>query len=178
MNLAGKVTLGASVVVIGGLVALAAPAIAAIGQAAAPIIETAQRASAAPTTDAEPAHETAWDAEDHGTANAAPEDALTRRAHEVGCDAFVHVGNYDTRTGVVGAKRADPRPDMGPREFAAGPVTLNDDGSVATYTVQPGDAGMAIGERFCVDYVTLFDANGKWPPAATIQPGDVLQINP
>jgi len=68
-----------------------------------------------------------------------------------------------------------PRPDRGPRDFAAGTVTYDEDGNVATYTVAPGDAGAAIGERFCIDYVSLLAANGVFP---TIHPGDVLVINP
>ena len=68
--------------------------------------------------------------------------------------------------------------DMGATELAGGPVGYTHDGLISTYTVQPGDSMLAIGERFCIDYVTVQSFNGAWPPAPTIQPGDVLVLRP
>ena len=101
-----------------------------------------------------------------------PRDPLQAAAWEIGCDDFAPVGGY------AGAARPSPRPDMGATEFAAGTVTYGEDGGVETYTVAAGDAPQALGERFCVDYITLLVANHRFPPGKTIQPGDVLQINP
>lgn len=65
--------------------------------------------------------------------------------------------------------------DMGPRQFAEGTVTRDADGRLATYTVAPGDAGPAIGTRFCVDYITVLQYNGVYPWP---HPGDILRLHP
>lgn len=65
--------------------------------------------------------------------------------------------------------------DMGPREFAQGTVTRDAEGRLATYTVAPEDAGPAIGTRFCVDYITVFQYNDVYPWP---HPGDVLRLRP
>ena len=49
---------------------------------------------------------------------------------------------------------------------------------VRTYTVQPGDALAAIGERFCIDYITVGVYSHRMPPGKTIQPGDILVLRP
>lgn len=64
--------------------------------------------------------------------------------------------------------------DAGPLEFAVGEVGVDDAGRLATYTVAAGDAGFAIGERFCVDYITLFQFNHVYPVP---HPGDVLVLH-
>ena len=63
--------------------------------------------------------------------------------------------------------------DAGPLELAAGDVTLDADGKVVSYTVAAGDSGLAIGERFCVDYITVFQFNHVYPEP---HPGDVLAL--
>lgn len=63
--------------------------------------------------------------------------------------------------------------DTGPLDLAAGDVTLDHDGNLATYTVAAGDSGLAIGERFCVDYITVFQFNHIYPQP---HPGDVLAL--
>ena len=159
MNLAAKITWGLSALTVVGLAALAAPAVASTLQTVTPIVVTAAAAASAEPTDDKPVHVT-------------PPRELTpieARAHEVGCDEFAAVGGY------ASAAHPSPRPDKGAREFATGPVTFGADGGVETYTVQPGDAGMAIGERFCVDYITVYVASGIYPVP---HPGDVLLINP
>ena len=68
--------------------------------------------------------------------------------------------------------------DMGASEYAAGPVGYDEHGRIETYTVQPGDALAAIGERFCIDYITVGTHNHRMPPGKTIQPGDILVLRP
>lgn len=63
--------------------------------------------------------------------------------------------------------------DTGATELAGGPVTLDDEGRIATYTVEEGDAPAAIGARFCVDYVTVLQFNHTWP---IVHPGTVLSL--
>lgn len=63
--------------------------------------------------------------------------------------------------------------DHGPLEFAAGDVSLDSDGHPETYTVAAGDSGLAIGERFCADYITVFQFNDVYPVP---HPGDVLAL--
>ena len=65
--------------------------------------------------------------------------------------------------------------DLGESSYAQGEVTLNDEGQIASYTVAPGDGPIAIGDRFCVDYVTVLQYNRTWPE---IDPGEVLELRP
>lgn len=83
--------------------------------------------------------------------------------------APTRAGNTTTQAWLEGPELAD----TGSRAFASGMVETDADGSVVSYTVEPGDAGLAIGERFCVDYVTLLQFNHVWPE---IHPGDVLEL--
>jgi hypothetical protein len=68
--------------------------------------------------------------------------------------------------------------DMGASGYASGPVGYDEQGKIETYTVQPGDALAAIGERFCIDYITVGVYNHRMPPGKTIQPGDILMLRP
>lgn len=79
----------------------------------------------------------------------------------------------DAPTTSVSVEGPDEFVDMGASELASGPVTLDDEGRLATYTVEAGDAPKAIGARFCVDYITLLQFNY----IGTIQPGDVLSLH-
>jgi hypothetical protein len=65
--------------------------------------------------------------------------------------------------------------DLGSRDYAAGDVTLDTDGKILSYTVAPGDSPIAIGDRFCVDYITVLQYNQTWPE---IDPGEVLVLRP
>jgi LysM repeat protein len=66
--------------------------------------------------------------------------------------------------------------DSGPREMATGEATLNDDGQIVAYTIQPGDVLLAIGERFCIDEYSVATHNdvSEW----YLQPGEVLVLRP
>lgn len=160
MSRTAKLAVILSALVVAGLVAVAAPAVASVAS---------EVGGWALFNEAEPVAEDEPVVEDEEAAEIEPSDPLQEAAWAIGCDDFAAVGGY------AGAPRPSPRPDMGARELAAGSVTLGTDGEVQTYTVAPGDAGAAIGERFCVDYVTLLVANDTFP---TIHPGDVLRINP
>jgi len=65
--------------------------------------------------------------------------------------------------------------DLGSRDYAAGEVALDADGTILSYTVAPGDSPIAIGDRFCVDYITVLQYNHTWP---AIDPGEVLVLSP
>jgi hypothetical protein len=168
MQRSAKVSMAVSAAVIVGLAVLAAPAVSLFAGAGGPVGDRTEGSTAS----AEPNTEVAAEASSPPSPGPTPKDPLQAAAWEIGCDDFAKVGHY------ASAPKPSPRPDKGAREFANGTATFGADGGVETYTVAAGDAGIAIGERFCVDWVTVFVANGKWAPADTIQPGDVIQINP
>lgn len=64
---------------------------------------------------------------------------------------------------------------LGESSYAQGDVTLDDEGQISSYTVVPGDSPIAIGDRFCIDYITVLQLNNTWP---TIDPGEVLTLRP
>lgn len=179
MNTAAKIATGASVVVVAGLIALAAPAFVGIVTAVGPAADRIRELTtpvAEPVTESGSSSNTTTVDVTQVTRDRTPPNPLQERARAVGCDQFAAVGGYGRRDGVTSYVKPSPRPDMGARESASGPVLFYDDGGVATYTVRPGDSGMAIGERFCVDYITVFVANDI--KGGVIHPGQVLQINP
>lgn len=63
--------------------------------------------------------------------------------------------------------------DLGPREFARGEVTVDENGIPVTYTVQPGDIEAVVAERLCA-YPTLASLNHR----RDIHPGQVLWLTP
>ncbi|HVL62513.1 MAG TPA: LysM domain-containing protein, partial [Microbacterium sp.] len=66
---------------------------------------------------------------------------------------------------------------MGVSPYASGEVGFTADGLIETYTVESGDTLIGIGQRFCVDYVTVGAYNDRFGTKA-IQPGDVLILRP
>ncbi len=77
--------------------------------------------------------------------------------------------------------------DTGTREYAAGRVTLNADGRLASYTVAPGDAIFGIADRLCVTPLWLDALNsvrrvssftGDGHGQVAIHAGDVLNLDP
>lgn len=68
--------------------------------------------------------------------------------------------------------------DMGPRRFAQGEVTYDDQGRVATYTVAPGDVVDVIGKRFCTYDGGMLEILNGYKGYESIQPGDVLVVDP
>lgn len=70
--------------------------------------------------------------------------------------------------------------DGGERAGATGTAHLDTDGKVAGYTVAAGDAPSAIGDRFCIDDVSVLHFNGFWVAGdgKDIAPGDYLSLVP
>ena len=76
-------------------------------------------------------------------------------------------------TGGLFLERRGTLRDLGAREFARGEVTLDEDGTPVTYTVESGDVEAVIAERLCA-YPTL----GSMNHVRVIQPGQVLWLTP
>lgn len=102
-------------------------------------------------------------------------ERFPRRVVKVGGFEFLATTSDPSRHSDPSVIVQYPRPDRGPSDFASGRVSLDAEGIVTTYTFAPGDAGSSIGERFCIDYVSLMAVNDARP---TPQPGQVLTINP
>lgn len=87
-----------------------------------------------------------------------------------GCEspAYIHIGGMSSElTGQI--------VDQGTREFASGQVGFDDEGNIVSYTVAPGDAPDAIGERLCIyNGIMLATLNHT----RTIHPDQVLRLNP
>ncbi|WP_106815707.1 LysM peptidoglycan-binding domain-containing protein [Microbacterium timonense] len=160
MNLAGKITVAVVVLVLGGLAVLAATVVGSIEWSASDV------SNLGPTP--EPSTEPVVESVGEPTPEPTPRDPKQAAAWAIGCDDFVTVGRYYN-----GVK--PPRPDRGATEYASGTVTFTEDGGVDTYTVAEGDTGASIGERFCVDYITLYLASGV--RQGMIHPGQVLRVN-
>lgn len=171
MNRAGKVATGVAVLVVGSLIAVAAPAVAAMhGELSswaifAPIERSAEQSASA---DDGIAHEMIDELGDDyvyvGNGTAIP------RNSPAGCDepAWLHVGR-------MSASLSGDLVDRGERDLAAGATGLDDEGRIVTYTVAPGDALYAIGDRFCIaNALTIAVLNHT----RTIQPGEVLLLSP
>ncbi|MBO0979849.1 hypothetical protein [Microbacterium sp. SD291] len=184
MNLAAKITTGVVVLVVGGLVALAAPTMSA-GYA-----ELSSWAIFQPTVEAtdvateEPADE---QTAEPGVAHGDPTGQAM--LDELGAD-YVYVGNGTAipkgspagceeprwlHIGSMSASLSGDLVDRGARDLAAGVAGLDEAGRVVTYTVAPGDALLAIGERFCVANAGAFATLNH---TRTIQPGEVLLLHP
>lgn len=63
--------------------------------------------------------------------------------------------------------------DLGARDFARGDVTVDENGTPVTYTVEPGDVEAVVAERLCA-YPTLSSMNHR----RDIHPGQVLWLTP
>lgn len=91
--------------------------------------------------------------------------------------AFVYIASVDGKT-ITEVLLPEHLVDMGLRKFAKSEVTYDDQGRVATYTVAAGDVLDAIGKRFCTyDGGLIGTLNGR-KNYESIQPGEVLVLNP
>jgi hypothetical protein len=45
--------------------------------------------------------------------------------------------------------------DLAPTTYASGEVGLDDESEISTYTVASGDTAYGIGNRLCIDYITV-----------------------
>lgn len=181
MKRAAMVASGVSVLVIAGLVAVAAPAVAT---AAGGLSEWALFRPGA----------------DAASSGASQSEDVVHRKQARGVDGpegeglisagngtwFSAEGPGDCATNAAihpygahdpSARLAGELTDMGVTAFASGVVGYTEDGLIETYTVAAGDSLIAIGERFCVDYVTVGAYNDRFG-SKVIQPGDVLILRP
>ncbi|MDQ1124950.1 hypothetical protein [Microbacterium trichothecenolyticum] len=167
-------------VVMAGLIALATPAVAFVGdtieraRTAASVVETGspQPAGSLPAFNGELTDYSGWT--DEQLAEARAEDPFPVMVnHPSRFAGDCRQNSVMTKTGAL--QGAQTLVDMGPSALAAGAVERTADGRIKSYTVAAGDAGDSIGERFCVDYVTVFQFNHVWPYP---QPGDVLSLLP
>ncbi|GAA3204417.1 LysM domain-containing protein [Microbacterium terregens] len=172
MNLAAKITTGVAVLVVGGLVALAVPTVSGAYS------EMSSWAIFQPTE--EPTVEPA----------SAEDDPIGKKMIDELGDGYVYVGNGTAipkgspagcedpawlNLGGMSASLSGDLVDRGGRDLAAGTAGLDDDGRIVTYTVAPGDALYAIGDRFCIaNALTIATLNHT----RTIQPGEVLLLHP
>ncbi|PRB13244.1 LysM domain-containing protein [Microbacterium sp. MYb62] len=158
MKRSAKITTAAvAAVVVAGVVALAAPA----------MIDALPRVSA-PTEQATPPAAGHDDAAERTIVPASgPGDCTSSARIEIGSDdgSVMHA-----------ALRGD-LVEMGASALANGVVTRDAEGEIFSYEVAPGDSLIAIGERFCVDYVTVGSFNHV-RGAETISPGDILYLRP
>lgn len=174
MKRSTKITTAVVVVAVAGLFAAAAPAVVSAAPAVFGVASWAsERFAAEPSTAPTPAPE------DPARENLVSlGDGISVPAGGPGdctTNAFINIGSTDGET--MHAKLLGELVDMGESELASGPVTLDADGEIFSYEVQAGDSLIAIGERFCVDYVTVGSFNhvrGFEP----IAPGDVLYLRP
>jgi hypothetical protein len=185
VSTAVKVTAGViSVAVLAGLIAMAAPALGSIWVATerpgtdalthepSEVPDLIASEAAAPPTATESTDYSTWSDADLAAARAEdPHPILINHPSRFAGDCLQN----SVMTGSGMLKGAQTLVDMGSTEFARGTVTRNAEGTIATYTVAAGDAGMAIGERFCVDYITVFQYNDIYP---TPQAGDVVLLLP
>ncbi len=156
MKRSSKVILAAGAVALVGGVVLAVPPLLALAGGSG---SAAQSPTPTPASESEPTVPNAYNP-------GAPESCST-------WSAIRFAPNAEGATSTSVSLEGPLLTDSGSREFAAGEVTRDAEGRLATYTVAAGDAGLAIGERFCVDYITVFQFNHIYPMP---QPGDVLSL--
>ncbi|MCE7481909.1 MULTISPECIES: hypothetical protein [Microbacterium] len=166
MNRSQKVAVTVCVLVVAGLAAVAAPAVASVASDIGGWALFNQPAADAPADASDAPADAAAVPADEPVASPAP---IPDRTH--GDCALLYYP-----TGPSSIPRLDAPIDNGPREFAIGEVGLVD-GIPTTYTVAPGDAIQGIGARFCVFGTGLFYLN-EVHLQGTIQPGDVLRLRP
>lgn len=75
-----------------------------------------------------------------------PSPTATGEVDPDACESYATI-NF----GLSSVRIAGTIVDRGEREFAAGTVQTDDDGTIVSYTVAPGDAPDAIGERLCIE---------------------------
>lgn len=187
MERKAKVTAGIAMVVVAGLAALAAPAVAStVGEASSwPVfagsdepsqgVAVAALTAAVETVGAVPAD--AADPEGAATEYVDLGQGVSVPAGGPGdCTAtswlnIAQSGDASAHATLLGPELVD----MGPSEFAGGTAHHDDQGRIVSYTVAAGDVTTRIGERFCLgNGVALDSFNHK----RTIHPGDVLILRP
>jgi hypothetical protein len=171
MSLAGNVATGVAVLVVGSLVALAAPAVAAVhGELSSwAVFKPTEEPAVELASEDDPIGEKMIDELGDGYVDVANGTAIPNDS-PAGCEnpAWLHLGE-------MSASLSGVLVDRGARGLAAGTAGLDDEGRIVTYTVAPGDALYAIGDRFCIaNALTIATLNHT----RTIQPGEVLLLHP
>lgn len=168
MKKEAAIATGVSILVVAGLVALAAPAVSA---ALPHLTSIAADAPSPSPTDVAASGAEGTDPTDLGDDYVQVGNGVSiPRNDPEGCDApsWIHLGR-------MSASVNNDLIDRGPRDLAAGPVGVGDGGVVTTYTVEPGDSLYAIGDRFCIaNPLSIATLNHT----RVIQPGDVLLLRP
>lgn len=103
----------------------------------------------------------------------APRSALTPSPEPTEPETCANSSEVVSYTDNWHVERERPLRDLGSRDFAAGEVTLDDEGNVETYTVAPGDVESVIAERLCA-YPNLASLNH----VRQLEPNQVLWLTP
>ncbi|MEW1835930.1 LysM domain-containing protein [Microbacterium sp. NPDC079995] len=99
------------------------------------------------------------------------------RTHQ-DCDAIARISLAEPNAeGRIPVSMSGTIVDTGKGEYAEGSVEKVD-GKPTFYTVQPGDTYRGIGDRFCVDAITVQQFNDAGGPERILQPGDRVQLRP
>lgn len=157
MNRPQKVAVAVSALTIAGLIAVAAPTLAAAASTISswPLFAPA---SADPTGD----NARATVAPPTPTPIATSDDPLD------GCLAPAWISTERLAASVTGRVE-----DRGARPYAQGTVGVDDDGTITSYTVADGDGFTAIGERLCIRNPMMLDVLNH---SRDIFPGQVLRL--
>ena len=181
MQRAAMIATGISVLVVGGLVAIAAPAVATATGALAELVPSTPTAQAEPSLKKQP--EEVWHADQEVNAADSGGDDLISVGNgtwfsaegpgDCATNAAIHpYGPHDPA-----ARLGGELTDMGANAYASGEVGYTEDGRIETYAVASGDTLIGIGQRFCIDYVTVGTYNDVFI-GKEMQPGDVLILRP
>ena len=180
MNRARAIAVAVSAVTIGALAVAAAPAVASVASGIAGLMRGSQ------TDVASPAATSPGTAVTSASGGDLPADVPESYVNigngtsipaggpgDCAATAYVWIGSNagePMHAEMLGA----PLVDMGPRELAAGTVTLDTEGRPATYVVEAGDAPDAIGDRFCIyNPGALVTLNHSF----ALQPGQILRLS-
>lgn len=171
MKPATKIATAVAVVAIAGMVALAAPPVVGVASWAA---ERFAPTAAAPST--------------HAEAAVADSDSDVPEGYvDIGDGVSIPAGGpgdctTNARISITGQGDASPTArlggrlvEMGATELASGQTILDEEGAIIAYEVAPGDSLIMIGERFCIDYLTVGMYNHV---KGSIHPGNVLFLRP
>lgn len=183
MNRGEKILTGAVALSVAGLILLTLPAIGPLFASAAPTAPVPTATDLALTA---PAASSGSDTsvDDASTMSAADDveyqdigGGVSIPAKGPGqCSSWAAIHPYGA--GDPSARLGGTITDLGPTNLASGEVGFDAEGQVATYTVAAGDTGVGIGERLCVDYITVLAYNGVFASGEDIHPGDVLILRP
>lgn len=180
MNKREGILLGAAGLAVAGLVALAMPAVSGLADSLTADSDANVGSIASPSassrSDTVAEITTPLDGED-GTVQYQDIGGVRIPAKGPGdCPTWAMINPYDAWN--PAARLGGTITDLGPTTYASGEVGLNDEGEISTYTVASGDTAWGIGDRLCIDYITVMAYNGKFMPPVEIQPGDVLILRP